>query len=366
MLSGCRHCYSSDLWCTTANSFQLWKPLSSLNVSNQDVRKHKHIPSKLQELLAPRYLLVFLTRSSLYFNICRQNNLIIPFCFRLPDSTFRGKRSGFISKSRHVAREWRVKPFFFFERSESYNPLTQLRFPEERTCDTTAKTSILVNYAYYYYYYYYYYSMAPLSVSSLGFFNNSPADISIPLLVPSILFRSAETRSPSCCCLTICVVVSPQVFCHGIFHPLLLFSVFGLCVGSTAIFFYLKTFHITVLTDLHYVLAAILSLFHRMTHSFFLPFSLQVSLVFLLMAESLSILRSHSLVLVRLVLYISSLSVLYDSHGFMTGGENSISCLVTKFSFVFLIPLGFVLWMLFLGNATCRLFQFPVFISFFI
>lgn len=116
-----------------------------------------------------------------------------------------------------------------------------------------------------------------------------------------------------------------------------------------------------------YVLFPKLSHIHRLAQRFFLPFPFKISLAFLLMNESLSILRNRTLVLVRLESRILQVYLFYVIVVVLWRViRKGIPRLLTKFCFVFLIALAFILWSLFLGNKNSRLLQYPVLLFFFI
>jgi hypothetical protein len=76
-------------------------------------------------------------------------------------------------------------------------------------------------------------------------------------------------------------------------------------------FFELNRFHLTIHRPHYYVLFINISHIHRPAQRFFLPFPFKISLAFLLMNESLSILRNHTLVLVRLESRILQVHLFY-------------------------------------------------------
>ena len=94
---------------------------------------------------------------------------------------------------------------------------------------------------------------------------------------------------------------------------------------------------------------------------FFLPFPFKISLAYLLMLQSFSILRKQTIVLVRLKsktlqVYLFYVIVVVLWWVIWKG----IPRLLTKFCLVFLIPIRFILWIL--GNKNSQLLQYPVFL----
>lgn len=129
MLSGVCHSHSWDLRFTTANSLHLGTPLSFLALSNQEVKKHRHIPNKLGKTIGTkishgtfvyRFCLYYHMQAEQYFTKLQLDNSILTVSYQIPK--FWGKCSVFISKGGRVPEEWHVNPFV--EWSGSSNPLT--------------------------------------------------------------------------------------------------------------------------------------------------------------------------------------------------------------------------------------------------